>query len=124
MKILIDMNLSPRWCSVFEGEGWEAVHWSSVGGSGASDREIMAWAAERGFVVFTHDLDFGALLAATRATAPSVVQARARDVLPDRLGPVIVGVMREHGASLRAGALVTVDEERSRLRILPFGWGL
>ena len=65
MKILIDMNLPPRWAKVFAAESWEALHWSQVGAINASDREIMTWARENGYLVFTHDLDFSALLAAT-----------------------------------------------------------
>jgi predicted nuclease of predicted toxin-antitoxin system len=47
--------------------------------------EIFGFAAANGWV-FTHDLDFGALLAALRANRPSVVQVRCRDVLA--VGPV------------------------------------
>lgn len=119
MKILIDMNLSPQWSAVFQREGWEAVHWSTVGQPDAADRDIMTWAAKRGFIVFTHDLDFGAMLAATHATAPSVIQARTQDVLPDRLGPLMVKVLHQHRQILLDGALVIVDEQRARLRILP-----
>lgn len=35
-------------------------------------------------VAFTHDLDFSALLAATQATGPSIIQVRAEDVLRKR----------------------------------------
>lgn len=73
MKILIDMNLSPRWCDLFEREGWEATHWSTIGPPNATDREIMEWAAGHEHIVFTHDLDFGAMLAATGAVGPSVI---------------------------------------------------
>jgi predicted nuclease of predicted toxin-antitoxin system len=61
VKILIDMNLPPRWVQLFANAGWEALHWSQVGSPTASDREIMAWARENGYIVFTHDLDFSAL---------------------------------------------------------------
>jgi predicted nuclease of predicted toxin-antitoxin system len=70
MKILIDMNLPPRWVQVFADAGLESVHWSQVGAITASDREIMAWAKENGFAVFTHDLDFSALLATTQGEGP------------------------------------------------------
>jgi len=33
----------------------------------------MSYAQDHGYVVFTHDLDFGTLLALTRARGPSVV---------------------------------------------------
>lgn len=26
MKLLVDMNLSPRWCSILQAEGWDAIH--------------------------------------------------------------------------------------------------
>ncbi len=59
------MNLPPGWAPVLATAGFEAVHWSTVGNPEASDRAIMTWAKTNGYVVFTHDLDFGALLAAT-----------------------------------------------------------
>jgi predicted nuclease of predicted toxin-antitoxin system len=59
MKILIDMNLTPMWVVTFQNNGYEAVHWSSVGKPTASDDEIMKYALQKEFVVFTHDLDFG-----------------------------------------------------------------
>ncbi len=78
MKLLLDMNLSPLWVEHLRTSGWEAVHWSEIGDIRAPDTVIMQWALENGFIVFfTHDLDFGALLAATRANGPSVIQIRS-----------------------------------------------
>jgi len=65
MKILIDMNLSPAWVSVLEEAGHIASHWSTVGSLNASDREILLWTKTNGYLLFTHDLDFGAILAVT-----------------------------------------------------------
>ena len=65
MKLLVDMNLSPAWAAVLTQAGWETIHWSGVGDLRATDAEIMAWARQRGFVIFTHDLDFGTILALT-----------------------------------------------------------
>ena len=45
MKLLVDMNLSPRWVGVLADAGIEAVHWSTLGASSAPDSEIMAFAA-------------------------------------------------------------------------------
>jgi predicted nuclease of predicted toxin-antitoxin system len=36
----------------------------------------MAYTAARGYIVLTHDLDFGAILAVTRGEKPSVAQIR------------------------------------------------
>ena len=121
MKIIIDMNLSPDWVKVLKDAGWDSVHWSTVGDMRAPDEVIMSWARENDYVVFTHDLDFGVLLALTRAENPSVIQVRTQDVFPEVLGDRLVSVLREHQSVLEKGALLTVDEEKSRVRILPFG---
>lgn len=119
VKILLDMNLSPLWVCVLEENGFEAVHWSTVGDPRATDRTIMAWAARLGYVVFTHDLDFGALLAATRAESPSVIQLRTQDTLPEEVSSLLISVLQKFSAELTHGALLVVDENRSRIRILP-----
>ena len=53
MKILIDMNLSPRWAEYFTYLGMEAVHWISIGAAIASDVEIINYARSlSGFALF------------------------------------------------------------------------
>jgi predicted nuclease of predicted toxin-antitoxin system len=120
MKILVDMNLSPGWVRVLGDAGWDAVHWSKVGDKRAPDEIIMSWARENDYIVFTHDLDFGVLLALTRAESPSVIQVRTQDVFPEVLGDRLIKVLQEHQSVLEKGALITVDEGKSRVRILPF----
>ncbi|MXX26084.1 MAG: hypothetical protein F4Z82_11665 [Caldilineaceae bacterium SB0668_bin_21] len=115
------MNLSPDWVSLLKGNGWSEVHWSTAGDPLASDAAIMEWAVAHKYVVFTHDLDFGTMLALSHATGPSVLQFRAADVLPDRLGDVILAALRQNDTELASGALVVVEEGRSRVRILPIG---
>ncbi|ARV60475.1 hypothetical protein BZZ01_19175 [Nostocales cyanobacterium HT-58-2] len=119
MKILIDMNLSPDWIPVFESAGFEAVHWSKVGDPGATDKTIMAWAIIHEYIVFTHDLDFGTLLAISQADAPSVIQVRAQDILPAKLGNLVVNALRQFQKELETDALVTVDQAKAKARILP-----
>jgi predicted nuclease of predicted toxin-antitoxin system len=121
MKILIDMNLSPDWCRAFSSQGIESVHWSNIGDKSAPDNILMDWARSNGYIVFTHDLDFGTILAATATTAPSVIQVRTQDTFPDRLLTKIVDALKQFETQLIAGALVTIDENRSRVRILPIG---
>lgn len=119
MKILIDMNLSPDWTAAFAAENIESVHWSAVGDPRAEDAEIMEYARANDYVVFTHDLDFGTLLALTQAESPSVVQVRAQNILPSHLAKMVVAVLRANEETLEQGALIVVDESRARVRILP-----
>jgi predicted nuclease of predicted toxin-antitoxin system len=120
MKLLIDMNLAPDWVEVFEQQGWQALHWSTVGDPRATDHIIMEWARNNGYSVFTHDLDFGALLAIARAQGPSVIQIRTQDIIPQSLGHRLVQILRQYESLLESGALITVDENKSRVHILPF----
>lgn len=119
MKILIDMNLSPDWVAAFAAENIESVHWSTVGDPKAEDTEIMEYARANDYIVFTHDLDFGTILALTQAENPSVIQVRAQDILPAHLTNTIVSVLRENETLLDEGALIVVDEVQARVRILP-----
>ena len=71
LKLLIDMNLSPAWVDVLRQADFEAIHWSEIGAHNAPDSVLFAWARENSHIVFTHDMDFGAMLAATKAESPS-----------------------------------------------------
>jgi predicted nuclease of predicted toxin-antitoxin system len=83
------------------------------------DAEIMAYAAAHDYVVMTHDLDFGAILAVTGGAKPSVIQIRADNLDPDVSGPRVVAAIRQTQADLLSGALLSVDASRARLRVLP-----
>jgi predicted nuclease of predicted toxin-antitoxin system len=119
MKILIDMNLSPAWVQFLVAKGIEAIHWSAIGEASAPDSRIFDYAAANEFVVFTHDLDFGTLLAARKTRGPSVIQVRTQDVLPSAIGDIVLRAIDAARDHLEAGAIVTVDPARNRIRLLP-----
>ncbi len=119
MKVLIDMNLSPGWVGLLVDAGFEAVHWSTVGDPRAADETILSHAKSHGYVIFTHDLDFGAILAATGANTPSVVQIRTQNVAPTLLGEAVVLLLHRCRQHLDTGALICLDESTERVRILP-----
>lgn len=119
MKILVDMNLSPEWVSVFTDHAIEARHWSSIGSFDAPDKVIMKWVRENNHVVFTHDLDFGTALALSNAEKPSVVQVRTQNVAVSHLKDIVINTLSEHAVLLEKGALLVLDEHKMRVRILP-----
>jgi predicted nuclease of predicted toxin-antitoxin system len=119
LRILVDMNLSVEWIPLLEQAGWTAVHWSKVGDPRADDNTIMVWASANKHVVFTHDLDFGTMLALTHTGEPSVIQVRTQQVLPENIGPIVLSAIKQYEQELSAGALVVVEPEKSRVRVLP-----
>jgi predicted nuclease of predicted toxin-antitoxin system len=119
VNLLIDMNLAPRWIEWLRTAGFEAAHWSTKGKATARDIEIMEYAASHDYIVLTHDLDFGSILAITGGGKPSVVQIRAEDLRPEIIGPKIAAALKQMQSELKAGALITVDPNRIRLNLLP-----
>src|SRR4030067_3801861 len=108
MKILVDMNLSPEWVSVLEEAGHKASHWSNIGSLNAPDRDVLSWAKANGYLLFNHDLDFGAILAATEAEGPSVIQIRTQDISPDHAKNLLLNILNKFGKNLIEGALISV----------------
>jgi predicted nuclease of predicted toxin-antitoxin system len=124
VKIIIDMNLTPMWVEHLASAAVEAVHWSSLGDPKAKDHLIMTYAREHGFIVFTHDLDFGNILAVTHALGPSVIQVRTQDPVPEVIGELVLSAIQTYRSLLERGALVTVEPDKSRARVLPIVPGI
>ena len=118
-RLLVDMNLSTEWIPLLRAAGHWAVHWSEVGNPRAPDTALMQWARVNGCAIFTHDLDFGTMLALSGADGPSVIQVRCLNVLPGAIGPLVLSLLEAYGAEIKQGALVVADERRERVRILP-----
>lgn len=120
MRILIDMNLSPIWANYLQEElGIEAIHWMNVGHANDPDKVIFDYASANNYIVFTNDLDFGAILAATNANAPSVFQVKSQDLLPKSIGKMVVNCLNQYENYLKEGSLITFDTNKVRVRILP-----
>lgn len=81
----------------------------------------MRFAAAHGYILMTHDLDFGAMIAASGLSGPSVLQIHIQDVLPDSAGLLVLNAITAFAKELDRGALVTVTKDRGRVRLLPFG---
>jgi len=98
---------------------FEAVHWSTIGTATAPDVEILTWANEHEFVLITNDLDFSAILAASVGESPSVVQIRTQDLLSDEAVSTVAKALEAHREDIERGALLSIDEGGTRLRMLP-----
>jgi predicted nuclease of predicted toxin-antitoxin system len=121
VKLPVDMNLAPSWAGRLALRGYESVHWSAVGAPTSPDVEILTWARENDFIVVTNDLDFSAILAATSGRAPSVVQVRMQDLMSDAAVDAVVAALEACRESVAVGALLSIDESGTRVRMLPLG---
>ena len=119
MNLLLDMNIPPAWVSPLQAAGHGAVHCRDVGPMTASDATILAHARTHGMVVLTHDLDFGDMLAATGGDAPSVLQLRTGSLGFEAAGTQVLTCLASHADALQRGALITLDLQRARVRLLP-----
>ena len=113
------MNLSPVWETFLTDNGVEAVHWINIGKATASDPEIFKYAQENQLVIFTNDLDFGAILAATNDSRPSVIQVRTQDLTPESIGKHLLNCLIQFQNELNSGCILTLDIHKFKVRILP-----
>jgi len=120
MKIIVDVNLAVRWANMLSGRGIEAIHWTEIGAANAPDTEIMSYARQNGYSVFTNDLDFSAILVSTRASSPSVIQIRAEDTRPEAHLDRVAQALITHSVVIEQGTIITIEPHKTRLHILPF----
>jgi predicted nuclease of predicted toxin-antitoxin system len=119
VKLLLDMNLSLHWVAALAAAGYDAVPWREVGDRRAPDTEIMAFARLHGYVVLTHDLDFGDMLAMLGESGPSVVQIRAKNISLEKTFECVLDGLNASREAIEQGALISIDTQRARVRMLP-----
>ena len=122
MKIIVDVNLAIRWATMLSDRGIKAIHWSEIGATNAPDIEIMSYAQQNGYSVFTNDLDFSAILVSTRASGPSVIQIRAEDTRPEAHIDRVAEALIKYSVVIEQGTIITIDTNKTRLHILPFAF--
>jgi len=119
MKLLLDVNLSPKLVSALINSGVSAVHWISVGAPDASDTEIISYAKDNDLVVVTHDLDFSAVLSVAHGQKPSVIQIRAKGLNKTQITEMIVAAVKKNIDEIEKGAVISINTNNSRIRLLP-----
>ena len=81
--------------------------------------EIIEFAIQHNYIVVTCDLDFSTILSVTHDNKPSIIQIRLRNMLWSDLAGILVKSILQNANELNAGAILTIDARRSRLRLLP-----
>lgn len=119
MRLLLDQGLPRSARRLLLEAGIDAIHVGDIGYSAADDATILQRAREEGRVVVTLDADFATLLALSGAISPSVIRIRIQGLYGREAAALIRSVLDHCMDELAAGAVVTVQPGRIRIRRLP-----
>jgi len=119
MKFLADMGISPRVVAEPRRKGPDAVHLLDEGLNRMTDGDILQKARQESRVLLTHDLDFGERLAASGGNLPSVIIFRLKDMRAPNVSQRLFSVINQQSQSLNNGAVLSVTEQKVRIRTLP-----
>lgn len=119
IRLLADMNISPRTVQALQERGWDLIRVSEVLPVEAPDDRILSFARKEGRVVVTQDLDFSALLALGGHQEPSLVTLRLAVSDPETVTRRLLDVLPGLEDVLRKGSAVSVDDALVRVRSLP-----
>jgi predicted nuclease of predicted toxin-antitoxin system len=119
MKLLLDQGLPRSAAALLSASGIEAVHVGDIGLAAADDSVILARAEKEGRVVVTLDADFHRILALSGMKRPSVIRIRIEGLGSEPLCKLVMRVIRRCRREIDAGAMLTVEAHRTRIRMLP-----
>ena len=113
MKLLLDTRVWGGAVQILSGLGHDVV-WSGAWESDPGDREILRIAHQEGRILVTLDKDFGELAIVYRHPHSGIIRLAG---IPSRQqADYIDYVLGRHGLALARGAIVTMDQERLRIR--------
>jgi predicted nuclease of predicted toxin-antitoxin system len=113
MKILLDSCVWGKAQLELKDAGHDVV-WCGDWSNDPGDEEILALANEQGRVLVTLDKDFGEL--AVLRGLPHCGIVRLVDISARRQAKVCLQVLAAHGDELTAGAIITAEPGRLRIR--------
>jgi len=119
LKLFLDQGVPRRAADLLREAGRDTVHAGEVGLSSADDRVIVDWCLANGATVVTLDADFHTLIALSGGTAPSAIRIRIQGLKGPAVARLLLDALKVHEGELVAGALVTLQPNRLRLRRLP-----
>ncbi len=121
MRLLLDMNMSPKVAERLRAEGHDAVHLRDLSLGHLPDHDVFAYANADQRIVVTFDLDFGEIVSLGAGTG--VVLLRLRSVRTQHVQRRVSVALAEAAAALHAGAVVLVEDTRIRVRTWPIAQG-
>ena len=119
MKLLLDQGLPRSAAALLRNAGQDAVHCAEIGLATAEDSVILEEGRRTGRVVITLDADFHLLMALSGAISPSVIRIRIQGLQAKKFASLVEDVINKCSSDLHNGALISVQQDRVRVRRLP-----
>lgn len=118
MKILADVNISPKTIAFLNGLGHKVLPVTDFLSPTATDQEIVRLATKLGFIILSHDLDFSDLIAQSDTKACSVILLRLNKPSSKSVNSRLQKVMPfiETELSFEKNVIVSVTETMIRVR--------
>jgi predicted nuclease of predicted toxin-antitoxin system len=120
MRFLVDNNLSPAVATGLHAAGHDTAHVRDYGLAAATDDVVLERAEQERRTLISADTDFGALLAASGATGPSVLLVRRiNGRRAEQIVAIILANLDSITEDLANGSVVVIGDDWLRIRRLP-----
>ncbi|MBX2967510.1 MAG: DUF5615 family PIN-like protein [Cyclobacteriaceae bacterium] len=123
MKFLLNENISPSLKGKLSTVQIVSAHVKDIGLIGQPDVQIIEYARSNDYIIITHDLDYSRIISLSAKEKPSVITVRADKISSEILFTIIRQNIANLQSYLEKGALVTIEEDKIRFRLLPIERG-
>jgi predicted nuclease of predicted toxin-antitoxin system len=121
MRFLADMGVSQRVVTWLHEQGHDATHLRDEGLQKLENGDIFTKAFRESRIILTWDLDFTEILALSKTGTVSAVVFRLMNTRSDHVIARLERVLSVSAQDLQEGAIISVEEGRHRVRLLPLG---
>lgn len=118
MRLLADLHIAPRTVEFLRTLGHDVVQVTDLLPANASDKEIVERAAQERRTILTQDLDFSSIIALSGRRTPSLLFLRLSSSKIEMVNAVLQRTLPVLESDLEQGAIITVEDQRTRLRRL------
>lgn len=119
MRFLLNENISPSLSGKLSTIKLDSVHVKDVDLIDEPDIRIIEYAIVHGFTIITHDLDYSRIISLSAKEKPSVITVRIDKINSEILFSLIKNNIDNLKPYLQKGALITMEEDKIRFRLLP-----
>ncbi len=119
MRLLADLHIAPRTVEFLRTLGHDVCRVTDLLPANASDEAIVERAAQERRTILTQDLDFSSIIALSGRPVPSLLSLRLTSSKVELVNSVLQRMLPILESDLEQGSIVTVEDQRIRLRRLP-----